>query len=107
MLLYNLGGWLTWHGLFFKWTPIGVCIIAAVQWYLIGDDRHQSENEPPRTASNWQSKFYCSLPLRILSRSFGWFAECRIPIPIRPIVYGSYSTAFGVNLDEAESSDFK
>lgn len=105
MLCYVLGGWLTWRGLFFKWTPIGVCIIAAVQWYLVGGN--DSDNEPPRTASTWQSKVYCSLPLRLLSRGFGWMADCRIPTPFRPIIYGGYSTAFGVNLDEAASSDFK
>lgn len=50
---------------------------------------------------------YCSLPLRLVSRTWGWFADCRIPTPMRPLVYGAYSTAFGVNIDEALNPNLK
>lgn len=42
-----------------------------------------------------------------MSRGWGWIADCRVPIPIRPLVYGCYSTAFGVNLEEAASPELK
>lgn len=51
--------------------------------------------------------FYCSLPLRIMSRCWGWLADCQVPTPIRPVVYGLYSSTFGVNMEEAAVSDLK
>lgn len=42
-----------------------------------------------------------------MSRSFGWFAERQLPEYFRPTIYGLYSTAFGVNIDEAEIPDYK
>lgn len=42
-----------------------------------------------------------------MSRCWGWLADCRVPIPARPLIYGLYSSTFGVNLEEAASSDLK
>lgn len=50
--LLAAGGWLTWRGVFLKWTPLGICIVAAVQWHLIKDD-HEKKGLA-RTASQWQ-----------------------------------------------------
>lgn len=50
---------------------------------------------------------YCALPLRLVSRGWGWLADCRVPESLRPTVYGFYSTTFGVNLEEAASSDLR
>lgn len=49
--LIAAGGWLTWRGLFLKWTPIGVGLVAAVHWHL----RNQECDRKglPRTASKW------------------------------------------------------
>lgn len=141
--LIAAGGWLTWRGLFLKWTPIGIGLVAAAHWHL----RNQECDRKglPRTASKWmvsvdwnklffspakhsfinrnfcflsfsstifcflqiQTDVYCSLPLRLMSRTWGWLADCRIPIPMRPIVYGAYSTAFGVNINEASNPNLK
>lgn len=63
-----------------------------------------------RKSSNFyifQTNVYCSLPLRLMSRWFGWIAERQVPETLRPVVYGLYSSAFGVNIDEALVSDFK
>ncbi|XP_037036970.1 phosphatidylserine decarboxylase proenzyme, mitochondrial isoform X1 [Bradysia coprophila] len=103
--LLAAGGWLTWRGVFLKWTPLGLCLVAAAQWTMINDGPNGKGQ--PRTATAWQTNIYCSLPLRLISRGWGWLADCRVPIPIRPIVYGCYSTAFGVNIEEAAASDFK
>ncbi|XP_055608312.1 phosphatidylserine decarboxylase proenzyme, mitochondrial isoform X2 [Uranotaenia lowii] len=100
-----LAGWLTWRGVVLRWTPLGICMVAAVQWHL--HNRNLDSQGLPRTAAPWQMNVYCSLPLRLMSRCWGWLADCRIPTPARPLVYGLYSSAFGVNLEEAASSDFK
>lgn len=42
-----------------------------------------------------------------MSRGWGWIAERQVPEYIRPTVYGLYSSTFGVNIAEAENSDFK
>ncbi|XP_055638395.1 phosphatidylserine decarboxylase proenzyme, mitochondrial isoform X2 [Toxorhynchites rutilus septentrionalis] len=103
--LLAAGGWLTWRGVFLRWTPLGICMIAAAQWHI--HNRDLDRKGLPRTAASWQMKMYCSLPLRVMSRCWGWLADCRVPTPARPLVYGLYSTAFGVNIEEAASSDFK
>jgi len=54
-----------------------------------------------------QTTVYCSLPLRILSRGWGWLADRNVPENFRPTVFGMYSSAFGVNLEEAAVADFK
>lgn len=99
------GSWLTWRGVFLRWTPLGICMIAAAQWHL--HNRDLDKQGLPRTAAPWQMNVYCSLPLRLMSRCWGWLADCRVPMPARPLVYGAYSSAFGVNIEEAASSDFK
>ena len=124
--LLAAGGWLTWRGVFLRWTPLGICMIAAAQWHL--HNRDLDKQGLPRTAAPWQvsagllgpfiiqdmlkldllqMNVYCSLPLRLMSRCWGWLADCRVPTPARPLVYGMYSSAFGVILEEAASSDFK
>lgn len=49
--LIAAGGWLTWRGLFLKWTPIGISLVAAAHWHL----RNQECDRKglPRTASKW------------------------------------------------------
>lgn len=54
-----------------------------------------------------QTEMYCSLPLRLISRTWGWLADCHIPTLIRPVVYGAYSNAFGVNIEEAQNPNLK
>lgn len=54
--LLAAGGWLTWRGVFLKWTPLGICIIAAVQWQRgrVQDSDRSGKQLLPRTASQWQ-----------------------------------------------------
>jgi hypothetical protein len=50
--LLAAGGWLSWQGVILRWTPLGLCIVAAAQWHL-----HNKECERkglPRTAPAWQ-----------------------------------------------------
>lgn len=124
------GGWLSWQGVILRWTPLGICIIAAAQWHL--HNRECERKGLPKTAPAWQVMFhvaiflitklnyqfpmskkfkqtnvYCSLPLRMMSRCWGWLAERQVPETFRPTIFGLYSTAFGVNLEEAVVSDLK
>jgi len=103
--LLAAGGWLTWRGVFMRWTPLGICLIAAAHWHL--HNRDLDKKGLPRTATQWQMSVYRSLPLRAVSRCWGWLADCRIPKPCRPLIYGFYSTAFGVNIAEAAEQDYK
>lgn len=126
--LLAAGGWLTWRGVFLRWTPIGFCLMAAAHWHL--HNQEMDRKGLPRTASQWQvifiitnnnpqnsihnkmsyffkSTFYCSLPLRLMSKCWGWLAERQVPTSMRPTVYGLYSSTFGVNLQEAAIEDLK
>ncbi|KAG5681798.1 hypothetical protein PVAND_011206 [Polypedilum vanderplanki] len=99
------GGWLSWQGAILRWTPLGICIIAAAHWHL-----HKRECERrglPKTATAWQTNVYCSLPLRLMSRCWGWLADREVPEILRPSIFGIYSSSFGVNLEEAVVSDLK
>lgn len=96
--------WFSWPGLLFRWAPMGVCILA-LEWQY-----HHYEcdkDKLPRTASNFQSTVYCSLPLRLISRCWGWLADVYVPVNLRPYVFGFYSKTFNVNLEEAAVPDFK
>uniref|UniRef100_A0A6M2DZ83 Phosphatidylserine decarboxylase proenzyme, mitochondrial n=1 Tax=Xenopsylla cheopis TaxID=163159 RepID=A0A6M2DZ83_XENCH len=93
------GGWVTWRGVLTRWTPLGICLIVAMQL--------RSRRKDGKIASDFEIQCYASLPLRMFSRCFGWLAECRVPTPLRPVVYGFYASAFGVNMQEALITDFK
>ncbi|XP_013110579.2 phosphatidylserine decarboxylase proenzyme, mitochondrial [Stomoxys calcitrans] len=101
----RLNIWLRWTGLLLKWAPVGICVFGAIEWQL--HKQSVVRDQLPHTASEFQSKVYCSLPLRLLSRAWGWLAACYIPENLRPFIYGMYSNAFGVNIEEALYPDFK
>ncbi|XP_067617501.1 phosphatidylserine decarboxylase proenzyme, mitochondrial [Eurosta solidaginis] len=97
--------WTKWTGFLLRWTPVGICLFGAIEWQL-HKQRCKAENIPG-TASTFQSKVYCSLPLRIISRCWGWLAACYVPISLRPFIYGWYANMFDVNLEEALYPDYK
>ncbi|XP_075156882.1 phosphatidylserine decarboxylase [Haematobia irritans] len=101
----RLSIWLRWTGLLLKWAPVGICVFGAIEWQL--HKQAVVRDQLPHTASEFQSKVYCSLPLRLLSRAWGWLAACYIPENLRPFIYGMYSNAFGVNIEEALYPDFR
>ncbi|XP_036323240.1 phosphatidylserine decarboxylase proenzyme, mitochondrial [Rhagoletis pomonella] len=97
--------WTKWTGFLLRWTPVGICLFGVIEWQW-HKQKCNTENLP-RTASTFQSKVYCSLPLRIISRCWGWLAACYVPVSLRPYIYGWYSSIFGVNLEEALHPDYK
>ncbi|RZC43127.1 phosphatidylserine decarboxylase proenzyme [Asbolus verrucosus] len=60
-----------------------------------------------RTARQWEIDCYCMLPLRTISRWWGWIADKQLPEFLRPLVYGLYANTFGVNLSEALHEDLR
>lgn len=50
--LLAASGWLTWRGVFLRWTPIGLCVVAAANWHL--HNKELDRKGLPRTASQWQ-----------------------------------------------------
>lgn len=48
------GGWFTLRGVFLKWTPIGICIVAAVQWQWQFQANKNEQQLQQRKATEWQ-----------------------------------------------------
>lgn len=94
-------GWTSWRTIVTRFVPIGICLVAVMQW------RAYRKISAEHVAKKWEVDLYCSLPLRAFSRSWGWLADIHLPVIIRPWIYGLYASAFGVNVAEAQSSDFK
>ncbi|KAL1116566.1 hypothetical protein AAG570_005038, partial [Ranatra chinensis] len=91
-----------------SWVPIpagvGVTLLAILQWRRLQKERNK---DSLKVAKEWEITCYRALPLRSLSRVFGWASETYIPVTFRPYVYTSYARVFGVNLDEmSETLDF-
>jgi len=93
-----------WTGFLLRWAPMGLCVFGAIEWQL---HKFRCERDgAPSTASEFQSMVYCSLPLRIISRCWGWLASCYMPSMMRPYIYGWYSNMFNVNINEALYPDW-
>lgn len=88
--------WISLRGVFTRWTPCGVILYGGYLWNKgITEDVTQIELE-----------FYTHLPLRIVSKIFGKFANIEVPVDYRPWAYGKYTKWFGVNIEEAITDDF-
>lgn len=53
--LLAAGGWLTWRGLFLKWTPIGIGLATLVHWHF--HNQKCDRLNQPRTASKLMVSF--------------------------------------------------
>ncbi|KAK9737403.1 Phosphatidylserine decarboxylase [Popillia japonica] len=92
-------GWLTWKATIKSFVPIGICLIAVMQW------RNYRKQMKERIANKFEINCYRILPLRMVSRWWGWFADKSLPTFLRPYIYGMYINTFGVNLSEAAIQD--
>jgi hypothetical protein len=74
-------------------------------------EKHKAISEgvldPPRTAFKGQILLYKLLPLRSLSRLWGWINDITLPVPLRNPLLGLYARTFGCNMEEAEEEDLK
>lgn len=65
--LLAAGGWLTWRGVFLKWTPLGICLVAAAQWTMINDGPNGTRQ--PRRATSWQVIYQHNSNIYVTSRN--------------------------------------
>lgn len=56
---------------------------------------------------HYQITCYRAVPLRILSRLWGWIMNKQLPASVRPWLYNHYASTFGCNLEEAAHEDLK
>ncbi|KAI9576967.1 phosphatidylserine decarboxylase proenzyme, mitochondrial [Glossina fuscipes] len=94
-----------WTGFLLKWAPVGICVFGAIEWQI--NKQNCIKNRTLHTATEFQSKIYSLLPLRLISRCWGWLASCYIPESVRPFIFGLYINTFKVNLEEALYTDLK
>ncbi|XP_072390679.1 phosphatidylserine decarboxylase proenzyme, mitochondrial isoform X1 [Diabrotica undecimpunctata] len=88
-----------WQTIITRFLPVGICLVAVMQW------RAFRKRQKDGVASQWEINCYCLLPLRTVSRCWGYLADVKLPEVLRPPVYKMYSNAFGVNIAEAENED--
>ncbi|XP_037093018.1 phosphatidylserine decarboxylase proenzyme, mitochondrial-like [Pollicipes pollicipes] len=96
-----------------RWTPIplgvGFALIAYQQYrhVLVRERKRTAEGgvHGPVIARPWEVSAYRLLPLRSLSRAWGWINSCYLPVWARRPVLGWYARTFGCQLEEAAEPD--
>lgn len=71
-LILAAGNWLTWRGVFLRWTPLGICLVAAAHWH--SHNRDCDKKGVPRTATHWQVRVF-HFNFRFKINRF-WFYSC-------------------------------
>ncbi|KAJ7740913.1 phosphatidylserine decarboxylase 1 [Mycena maculata] len=94
------------------WYPIpiavGALVLVAVQYRKrTRKEVHVDEdgNEIIRLKGPWQIHVLGALPLRNMSRLWGYVNSLELPIWFRPYGFRLYAVVFGCNLDEIEPAD--
>ncbi|KAF7303714.1 Phosphatidylserine decarboxylase proenzyme 1, mitochondrial [Mycena indigotica] len=96
------------------WYPIpiavGALVLVAIQYRKKArKEVHVDEdgNEVIRLKGPWQVHVLGALPLRNMSRLWGYVNSLELPVWFRPYGFRLYAVAFGCNLDEIEPADLK
>ncbi|VDN44842.1 unnamed protein product, partial [Gongylonema pulchrum] len=91
-----------------KWITVGVIAGSGTVYLynILVPDRRELEDRR-HYYSDWKLRAYCSLPLNAISRYAGGLASVRIPVWLRPTVFGLYVRAFDCRMDEAELEDLR
>ncbi|KAJ6567599.1 phosphatidylserine decarboxylase 1 [Mycena vulgaris] len=96
------------------WYPIpiavGALVLVAIQYRKkTRKEVHVDEdgNEVIKLKGPWQIHVLGALPLRNMSRLWGYVNSLELPIWFRPYGFRLYAVAFGCNLDEIEPADLK
>ncbi|KAH0838833.1 phosphatidylserine decarboxylase-domain-containing protein [Lanmaoa asiatica] len=98
-----------------KWYPlplaVGALLLVVIQYHK-KTSRAQREvhvdeegREVIKLKGPWQVHVMGALPLRNLSRVWGYMNSFELPVWIRPYGFRFYAYVFGCNLDEIEPSD--
>ncbi|KAF2764312.1 phosphatidylserine decarboxylase [Teratosphaeria nubilosa] len=123
-----------WRGTKVVWRPIpitlGIAFLGAWQFYRVrertlrqeeADWRRRSEHpeeyeegnlrpkrrERIRPSGPWSVQIMSTIPLKALSRWWGWFNSLTIPEPLRVPGFKLYGYVFGVNFDEVSEPDLR
>ncbi|KZF24135.1 phosphatidylserine decarboxylase [Xylona heveae TC161] len=108
-----------------QWYPIpvglGIGFLGLLQFYKVREREGQrsieggsfpagDEDQPPkrrkiRPSGPWQVQIMSTLPLKAVSRLWGWFNGLEIPYYLRVPGFRLYSWIFGVNLSEVSEPD--
>ncbi|XP_021927861.1 phosphatidylserine decarboxylase proenzyme, mitochondrial isoform X2 [Zootermopsis nevadensis] len=105
--------WKSWHGfrkhLLRLWRPlptgVGLVLLVLLRWRYIRQKDPSSDSKTADVAKGWEITCYRAVPLRMLSRIWGWITNKQLPLSVRPFVYNYYASTFGCNLQEAAYED--
>lgn len=94
--------WWSWSNLIYPIpTGVGLTLLAVLQWRRLNKQQPDNEQQPIYT-QNLRLSFYKAIPLRAMSRLWGYISGCYIPRQLRYWLYTAYSKLFGVIIDEIE-----
>ncbi|KIW04937.1 phosphatidylserine decarboxylase [Verruconis gallopava] len=68
-------------------------------------EKKPKKRKRTRPSGPWQVQIMSTLPLKALSRAWGWFNSCEIPYYLRVPGFKLYAFIFGVNLNEVAEPD--
>ncbi|EJT98898.1 phosphatidylserine decarboxylase [Dacryopinax primogenitus] len=99
-----------------KWYPlplaVGALLLVGLAWKHEYQRRRREaevtlsgDGEVLKLQGPWQVHVLGALPLRQLSRLWGWLNSHELPLWLRPYGYGFYAWLFGVNLEEMDPAD--
>ncbi|KAK2720524.1 phosphatidylserine decarboxylase proenzyme, mitochondrial-like isoform X2 [Artemia franciscana] len=86
-------------------TSIGVVLLVALQ--QLRRRKKDPLETPDLIAQDWEVKCYRMIPLRALSRAWGWIHAVDLPIWARRPLLSWYCDLFGCNINEAEVEDLR
>ncbi|KAG5421744.1 PSD1 [Candida metapsilosis] len=90
------------------WTITSLSIVLGGVAAKIKYDRGEEHENPYKIRPHsWQLYAYSTLPLKTISRLWGYVNSIDLPVFLRSPSYRLYSAIFGVNLDEMENPDLK
>lgn len=102
-----------WRETPIKWAPIpvglGLSYIALRHLWDITETNEQDDSLSgiKKKKGPWQIQVYTSLPLKSLSRFFGYFNELTLPVWFREPGLKFYAWVFGCNLNEMDDPNLK
>ncbi|KAJ3156674.1 phosphatidylserine decarboxylase 1 [Geranomyces michiganensis] len=96
------------------WQPIpialGIVCIAIVHFIRKANRDGETDRDGTglvKIEGPWHVHAYAALPLRGLSRLWGWGNELTVPVWLRVPLYKTYASMFGCNLDEMEDPNLE
>ncbi|KAE9405169.1 phosphatidylserine decarboxylase [Gymnopus androsaceus JB14] len=89
-----------------KWYPIPIAV-GAILLVVIQYRRTRRAYSSPQVDGPWQVHVLGALPLRNMSRVWGYLNSLELPPWFRPFGFRVYAFAFGCNLDEIDEEDLK